>query len=100
MLTDEAVINGAIDTAVEACRQMMDRYEQGNGEYRILSVRDILTSLGYKFPAIEDILQTIYDRGFTYCLDPKYHSGRATVDASVCAFGADQLESRLYGCRR
>lgn len=78
------------------CRLVMENYEAGTGEYEMLSARGVLNTLGFHGDEVEQVLQYLFDGGFTYCLDPDYHRGSVDRPSmSVCHFGADQLESRL-----
>jgi hypothetical protein len=97
------------DQVDEAIRQLHSHagmlhegYTQGVREYSMLSAREGLITLGYHGEDTEQVLKALFDRGFTYCLDPDYHRSPSNdpgrIDYSVCTWGADQLESRLAGC--
>ena len=77
-------------------------YTQGVREYTMLTAREGLITLGFHGEDTEQVLKALFDRGFTYCLDPDYHRSPSDdigrISMSVCYFGADQLESRLASC--
>lgn len=91
-------INQAIEQMKTHCDVKMSNYEP-------VSARGILYELGFHEEA-EDVLQNIYDRGFTYCLDPQFESAGVYPDfkpeypkPDVCYWGPDQLKSRLQALR-
>jgi hypothetical protein len=64
-----------------------------------ISARAALYTLGYGGDNAEQVLQHIFDGGFTYCLDPDYHRSSQTdpgrISAGVCYWEPCQLLSRL-----
>ena len=87
-LTDEQI--------KEAIAQMKTHCDLKMVEYESISARGTLYELGYHGEDAEQVLQRIYDGGFTYCLDPDYHKGdNERINESVCYWGPDQLRSRL-----
>lgn len=80
----------------EAIEQMKTHCDLAMPEYRYLSARECLYELGYEAD-VEQILQELYNGGFTYCLDSSFRTkdGEYTPD-SACYWGPDQLKSRLW----
>ena|ERR1043165_235802 len=97
MLSEEQV-----KEAIEQMKVTCDLKMQG---YLPVSARSVLYELGYHGENCEQVLQYIYDRGFTYCFDSHFRSEwydpnkREQVseypDPDVCYWGPDQLKSRL-----
>lgn len=99
-----------IDEAIEQVRDLCDEYQH---EYKPVSMRSALETLGYTAPDINVIIKAVAERGFTYCLDPIIASThfdpnnpRAvndmvtdTPDYPACFWGPDQLKSRLHSLR-
>lgn len=84
-----------IKDAIEQMKVHCDLAMEDN--YRGLSARSVLRELGYHEDDLKAVLQTLYDGGFTYCLDYTF----ATKDGEfpsqdVCIWGPDQLKSRLH----
>lgn len=71
--------------------------------YEPVSCRSVLYSLGYHGEDAEQVLQYLYDKGFTYCFDSQFLSAtgipgddsKEYPSADVCYWGPDQLKSRL-----
>lgn len=89
MLT-KAQIKDAIEQAKVHCDLAYDDH------YRTLSARGTLYELGYCCEDTNQILETLYRAGFTYCLDRDFPTkdGEYPVQ-EVCQWGPDQLKSRL-----
>jgi hypothetical protein len=92
---DEAQINEAIEQMKTHCELKMVNYEP-------ISARSCLYELGYHGEDTEQVLQRIYDGGFTVCLDSHFKSQGVYPDFTpeypspdVCYWGPDQLKSRL-----
>jgi len=88
------------DQIREAVEQMKSHCDLLMGNYEMVSARSALYTLGYNQEDAEQVLQTLYEGGFTYCLDPDYHRSPRTDDqgrisSDVCYWGPDQLKSRL-----
>ena len=80
----------------EAVSQMKIHCDLKMADYEMVSARSVLNELGFPPIWVEQILQHLYDSGFTYCLDPDYHKGSEDrISAGVCYFGPDQLKDRL-----
>lgn len=86
---NEQQVHEAIEQMLAHCDLMMDNYQS-------VSARSTLRTLGYKGEDVEQVLKFIFDGGFNYCLDPRYHQGKENVVADVCVWGPDQLASRLH----
>lgn len=93
MLTNEQV--------KEAVEQMKVHCDLKMPNYEMVSARGVLHELGYGAD-VEQVLQAIYNEGFTYCFDPYFKSSNGLGDggmeypsADVCYWGPDQLKSRL-----
>lgn len=87
---------------IEAIEQMKVHCEIKMQNYELVSARSCLYELGYHGQDAEEVLQKIYDGGFTYCLDSHFKSQGVYPDfipeypsPDVCYWGPDQLESRL-----
>lgn len=87
----------------EAIEQMKTHCDLHMAEYTPLSARSTLYALGYQADA-DQVLQYIYDRGFTNCLDHRFlstfYDGSSELrteypSEDVCYWGPDQLKSRL-----
>jgi hypothetical protein len=92
VLTQDQV-SEAIDQATHFCA---DR--EAANMYEAISMRSVLDALGYETEGIEQVLQYCFDRGFTYCLDRRYHNsphGNTVISQDVCYWSPDQLRSRL-----
>jgi len=80
----------------EAIAQMICHCKlQEETDYELCHARAVLYTLGYEADA-DQILQRIYDGGFTHCLDrdfPNKDGVRPSDDS--CYWGPDQLRSRL-----
>ena len=64
--------------------------------YRMICVRGSLHDLGFHGADCDQIMQAIYNHGFTYCFDPSFPTADGhRVSADVCYWGPDQLKSRL-----
>jgi hypothetical protein len=66
--------------------------------YQAISVRGTLYTLGYETEQAEQVLSRLFEGGFSYCLDPKFHKGNPSYGVpsmDVCHFGPDQLVSRI-----
>lgn len=91
-LTTEQV-HEAIEQMLVDCDLKMENYES-------VSARGTLRSLGYDGENLEQVLQFIFDGGFTYCLDRQYHVSPSNdpgpISQDVCYWGPDQLASRLH----
>lgn len=95
MLTDEQV-SEAIDQVVCFCSERV-----AANNYEAISVRGTLNQLGYDRDHQDQVLARLFEGGFTYCLDPKFHRGNpeyGTPSMDVCHFGPDQLVSRIRCC--
>lgn len=90
MLTPDQ-LSAAVQQMKAHCQSLMDRYEAGTGPYKMVSARGVLGTIGFDNVA-DEVLQYMADRGFDYCLDPKYGN---RPSAAACVWGADQLESRI-----
>lgn len=67
-----------------------------NQNYDAVSCRGTLYTLGFNQDEADAVLSHLFDGGFTYCLDPKFHKGQEErITSGVCHFGPDQLLSRL-----
>jgi len=95
-----------IPQTLEAIEQMKIHCELKTPSYEMVSARGALYELGYDEEAAEDVLDYIYNSGFTYCLDSKYKSpmhkessAPEYPSADVCYWGPDQLKSRLESLR-
>jgi len=100
-MTEEQV-HEAIGKLIDRCAAKMDGYQPA-------AARPMLEELDYRGEDVEQVLQHIYDGGFTYCLDPKFEAthfdpnnaravnGMVTDRAPMraCYWGPDQLSSRL-----
>jgi len=90
------MLNG--DQLNEAIEQMKVHCDLAMPEYSPVCARGVLNDLGYGAD-VEQVLQHIFDGGFTYCLDPHYHKSPSNdlgpVSGDVCYWGPDQLKSRL-----
>jgi hypothetical protein len=99
MLTDEQV--------KEAIDQMKVQCDLAMPGYHPISARSALVTLGYPPEHITQVLQYLYDRGFTNCLDHEflstfYNGNEVTKEyprSAVCYWGPDQLKSRLWSIR-
>lgn len=99
---NEKQLNEAIDQMKVQCDLKMATYEPA-------SARAVLHELGYDGDDVEQVLQRIYDGGFTYCLDSRFEATHYDPDnpravggmvtdrpsADACYWGPDQLKSRL-----
>lgn len=93
MLSDLQII-GAINQMIISCELKQQNYE-------MVCARGLLNELGFGADA-DQIIDFIYDGGFTNCLDPS----KATTSypdfkpeypsADVCYWGPDQMSSRLF----
>jgi hypothetical protein len=88
------------DQVQEAVVQMTTHCELKMANYDMVSARGTLYELGYHGEHAEQVLQFLYDHGFTYCLDPFYHKSprgddSGPISQDVCYWGPDQLKSRL-----
>jgi hypothetical protein len=94
------------DQIREAIEQMKShcRLQEEIGDYDSISARGTLYTLGYTEDQANEVLQTLFDGGFTYCLDPDFHKSPSDqhegmmgtrISAGVCHWGPDQLRSRL-----
>lgn len=80
----------------EAIEQMKVHCDLAMQDYRGLSARGTLYELGYHGEDAEQVLQTLYDGGFTYCLDHNFRTKDGEYPSmDVCYWGPDQLKSRL-----
>lgn len=71
--------------------------------YDSVSLRGVLTKLGYTHDQTVDVIFYVAEQGWTYCLDNIVESSNGLSDGgkefpsqSVCYYGPDQLKSRLY----
>lgn len=103
MLT-EAGVKTAIDDSIAMLRSSVAAYEAGNGKYETWSAREVLIKLGLDWEDQRQVLVYLAAHGFEYCLDPAIEcsSGdprkpdlRIHPPRFACAWGADQLLSRL-----
>lgn len=87
------------DQIREAITQMKTHCEIKMPAYEMISARGALYELGFHGEDAEEVLEALFEGGFTYCLDPHFHrSPRADegpISADVCYWGPDQLLSRL-----
>jgi hypothetical protein len=83
------------DQKDEAIQQMITHCDYATGA---VSARGVLYELGYHSEA-DEVLKYIFDRGFTYCLDPDFHLSNMNtpepISAGVCHWDPEQLKSRL-----
>jgi hypothetical protein len=89
------------DQITEAIAQMKSDCElRVAGErYDGITARGQLYTLGFSSEEADEVLARLFEGGFTYCLDPKFHKGaKARIDSGVCYFGPDQLLSRIQSC--
>jgi hypothetical protein len=93
-MTDRATLEALRAIRAEALR-MEDE------DYRNVSLRDLAEQLGFA-DLIDDILATLVEGGWDYCLDPEVRHRNAGVDgrreyppAFACKWGPDQLRSRI-----
>jgi hypothetical protein len=89
MALTNAQITEAIAQMVSHCKDLE------HNDYHSVSARGVLYTLGYEAD-VDQILQRIYDGGFTYCLDSNFRTkDNEYVTSDVCYWGPDQLRSRL-----
>lgn len=91
-----------IDQAIEEVKRLCDDYQ---AEYRPVSLRSALVTLGYDSEEIDIVITDVWHRGFTYCLDhtkmatgyfdPGHNRKNEYPAPEVCYWGPDQLKSRL-----
>ena len=95
----DTVVADAIAQLKSFVRDADAVYRDGSGEYEFLSVRGVLYTLGFDAELADEVVYTIAERGFSYCLDPLIANPRTgeRPTADVCYWGVDQLHSRL-GC--
>lgn len=90
-----------VEQAIEAIEQLKadcQRLVEAN-DYHAVSARGQLYSLGFSEAETDEVLASLFEGGFTYCLDPKFHKGNeARISSGVCYFGPDQLLSRIDSC--
>ena len=88
-------IQEAIDQMKSDCQLRVD-----GDRYEAVSARGILYALGFSSEDEADqVLARLFEGGFTYCLDPKFHKGNeARISEGVCYFGPDQMLSRIQSC--
>ena len=85
----------------EAIEQMKSHCDLHMADYNMLSARGTLYTLGFHGQDAEDVLKTLHESGFSYCLDHEYKCSNG-IDGTlvyprqdVCYWGPDQLKSRL-----
>jgi hypothetical protein len=90
----------------EAIEQLKVQCDLKMADYESLSARSGLNELGYAADDVDQVINTIAERGFNYCLDShvKCSSGVAGggeeyPSPDVCYWGPDQLKSRLNSLR-
>lgn len=88
MLT-QAQVKDAIEQAKVSCDLAMQNYD-------MVSARSVFNQLGYDDDDVQQILETLADGGFSYCLDYRIPTKDGEYPMqSVCYWGPDQLKSRL-----
>ncbi len=93
-LVEMELTNDQIIDAVKQCIAHCQLLEE-SGRYEILTVREILYTLGYESDDADTIIKAMASGGFNYCIDPIIPVNGERVSRSVCGFGTDQLLSRL-----
>jgi hypothetical protein len=88
MTTDQ--IHEAMGKMISHCRKL----EEGPG-YPNVSARGVLATLGYTQEDQDEVIKALHEGGFNYCLDPMFPSNGEPTPAFACAWGPDQLRSRL-----
>ena len=87
----------------EAINQVMADcdLQKENGTYEMVSLRGVLTKLGYTQDQTVDVIFYVAEKGFDYCLDnivshKDIDSGEVSFPGQQhCYWGPDQLKSRL-----
>jgi hypothetical protein len=83
------------------CNLLWEGYKEGSRDYEMVTAREVLYTLGFNQDQADEVLGKIAEAGFSYCLDPhiKCDGGpgerREYPSYAVCAWGVDQLKSRL-----
>jgi len=90
----ESQINEAIEQMRSHCKLLEET------DYHSVSARGVLYTLGYSVKQTDEVITDLFDRGFTYCLDPMFPgSSGEPIILGVCCYGPDQLRSRLDSLR-
>jgi len=100
MTQQQKLTNEQIEDAVKQLRTHCAlEMEKPARDWQYMCVRGILHDLGYHGEDTVQIMDAIYDHGFTYCFDPDYqHANSDTYpSADSCYWMPDQLSSRLPG---
>ena len=89
MSLTESQINEAIEQMRSHCKLLEET------DYHSVSARGVLYTLGYSVKQTDEVITDLFDRGFTYCLDPMFPSNGKATPEFACYWGPDQLRSRV-----